>query len=194
VTEGGVQVTKDGIAMTWTDGHKSFFEANFLERHAFPTKLAESHHDHCIMHEAWTNKSISECRDLFIPYETIHSAEGLVKAIIQLSKYGLLFVSGVSNKETSNNACELRVLAEIFGEIRPTFYGPLWDVINVRNSKNIGYTNLALGLHVDLLCVAPSRIKRLPTHRVYVDISNIHRDIKSSTVFATALLEEPQFL
>lgn len=154
VTEGGVQVTKDGIAITWTDGHKSFFDTNFLERYASPTKLAESHHDHCIMHEAWTNKSISESRDLFIPYETINNAEGLVKAITQLCKYGLLFVSGVSNKETSNNACELRALAEKFGEIRRTFYGPLWDVINVRNSKNIAYTNLELGLHMDLLCVA----------------------------------------
>lgn len=151
VTEGGVQVTKNGIAITWTDGHKSFFHANFLERHAFPTKLAESHHDHCIVHEAWTNESISESRDLFIPYDTINSPEGLVKAITQLSKYGLLFVSGVTNKETSNNACELRVLAEKFGEIRPTFYGPLWDVINVRNSRNIAYTNLDLGLHMDLL-------------------------------------------
>ena len=115
------------------------------------------------MHEAWTNKSISESRDLFIPYETINNPEGLIKAITQLCKYGLLFVSGVSNKETSNNACELRALAEKFGEIRRTFYGPLWDVINVRNSKNIAYTNLELGLHMDLLCVAPFRIKRLPT-------------------------------
>lgn len=47
--------------------------------------------------------------------------------------------------------CELRKLAETFSNIRETFYGQVWDVVNVRNSRNIAYTNLDLGLHMDLL-------------------------------------------
>ena len=73
----------------------------------------------------------------------------------QLAQYGLLFVTGVPHDATSNDACESRHLAELFGELRETFYGRLWDVINVRNSTNIAYTNLNLDLHMDLLYVFP---------------------------------------
>jgi len=76
---------------------------------------------------------------------------GLLAAITQLSQFGLLFVTDVPNIETSSQACEVRKLAQLFGEIRDTFYGELWDVKNIRNSKNIALTNLDLGLHMDLL-------------------------------------------
>lgn len=37
------------------------------------------------------------------------------------------------------------------GEIRHTFYGPLWDVRSLgSSSRNIAYTNVDLGLHMDL--------------------------------------------
>jgi len=75
----------------------------------------------------------------------------MLTAIMQLERYGLAFVTGVPTHETSTETCELRKLAEMFGEIRNTFYGELWDVKNIRNSRNIAYTNLDLGLHMDLL-------------------------------------------
>jgi gamma-butyrobetaine dioxygenase len=75
---------------------------------------------------------------------------GLLSAVNQLSSYGLIFVTGVSNSETSDESCELRKLAEYFGKIRHTFYSQVWDVKDVRNSHNIAYTNLDLGLHMDL--------------------------------------------
>jgi hypothetical protein len=57
----------------------------------------------------------------------------------------------VPNEDTVDATCELRKLAETFSNIRETFYGQVWDVVNVRNSRNIAYTNLDLGLHMDLL-------------------------------------------
>ncbi|KAF8960943.1 gamma-butyrobetaine hydroxylase [Flammula alnicola] len=149
--EEGVKVTPTGIDITWTDGHQSTFDHDFLARHASSATLTEWHYDQHIAEKAWTNKSISELPNLFIPYERINTPAGLVEGITQLAQYGLLFVSGVPNQETSNETCELRTLAERFGEIRPTFYGLLWDVVNLRNSKNIAYTNLDLGLHMDIL-------------------------------------------
>jgi gamma-butyrobetaine dioxygenase len=74
-------------------------------------------------------------------------------AITQLTQLGLLFITGVPSAESSNQTCELRTLAQLFGEIRNTFYGDVWDVKNIRNSRNIAYTNLDLGLHMDLLYV-----------------------------------------
>ena len=151
---GGVKVTSNGIDIDWNDGHKSSFDRTFLERHASTSNLMEWHLDHHLKEETWTHSSISSNLSKFsIPYNNVlNTSSGLVQAITQLSKYGLVFISGVPNQETSNETCELRTLAERFGEIRTTFYGPLWDVVNGNNDgKNIAYTNLELGLHMDLL-------------------------------------------
>ena len=152
---GGVKVTSNRIDIDWNDGHKSSFDQTFLKRHASISKLMEWHLDHHLKEETWTHSSISSnlSPKFFIPYDNVlNTSSGLVQAITQLSKYGLLFISGVPNQETSHEACELRTLAERFGEIRTTFYGPLWDVVNGNNNgKNIAYTNLELGLHMDLL-------------------------------------------
>jgi hypothetical protein len=90
-----------------------------------------------------------------MPYKSLHTPSGLLAGINQLSQLGLLVVTGVPNVESSIQTCELRKLAQLFGEIRDTFYGELWDVRNVRNARNIAYTNLDLGLHMDLLYAPP---------------------------------------
>ena len=180
---GGVKVTSNGIDINWNDGHKSSFDQKFLERHSSTSKLMEWHLDHHLKEETWTRSSISNLSNLFIPYNIVlNTSSGLVQAITQLSKYGLLFISGVPNQETSNEACELRTLAERLGEIRTTFYGPLWDVVNGNNDgKNIAYTNLELGLHMDLLygvCLSFSCLSCLPGSFYKIDTSNIHLDTK----------------
>jgi gamma-butyrobetaine dioxygenase len=147
----GVKITSDGVEIVWRDGHQSFFDKEFLARHAQPEKIAEWHHDTHIVEEAWMRPSVSRAPNLFIEYASLSTPRGLVDAITQLARYGLMFIRGVPTNETSMEKCELRVLAERFGEIRPTFYGLMWDVVNLRNSKNIAYTNLDLGLHMDLL-------------------------------------------
>jgi len=149
--ESGVQVTNDGLEITWNDGRKSLFKKHWLERFASPTGSDRFHKDDTLKEEGWTRSSISST-PLFIPYQEILSSnENLLKAMEQLCRYGLLFIPGVPNEETSNEKCELQKLAEIFGELRKTFYGLLWDVVNLKDSKNIAYTNLDLGLHMDLL-------------------------------------------
>lgn len=76
-----------------------------------------------------------------------------------LLQEGLVFVTGLPTEvkgsalEPGPNSPELARLASIFGEIRHTFYGSLWDVRSLPSavSKNIAYTNVDLGLHMDLL-------------------------------------------
>ena len=162
----GVKVTSDGINIDWNDGHKSSFDQTFLERHASTSKLMEWHLDRNLTEETWTRSSISNLSNLFIPYNVLNTSSGLIQAITQLSKYGLLFISGVPTQETSHETCQVRTLAEQFGEIRSTFYGPLWDVVNGNNDgKNIAYTNLELGLHMDLLYIFSPLISVLPLMR-----------------------------
>ncbi|KAJ1021142.1 hypothetical protein NDA16_003928 [Ustilago loliicola] len=68
---------------------------------------------------------------------------------------GFAFVTRLPTDTTSTEAgpesARLRDLAETMGELRNTFYGLLWDVQSKADARNIAYTNLDLGLHMDLL-------------------------------------------
>jgi len=152
-TPDGIRVTDEGLYVEWMTGHRSYYAAPFLERHSSPSKLSVAHKD--LPRILWDVPFISKASNIFLPYKSLQTPSGLLAAMTQLSQVGLLFVTGVPNTESSNQTCELRTLAQLFGEIRDTFYGELWDVKNVRNSRNIAYTNLDLGLHMDLLYVLP---------------------------------------
>ncbi|CEH12734.1 related to cox10-farnesyl transferase [Ceraceosorus bombacis] len=74
-----------------------------------------------------------------------------------LMRDGLAFVTGLpidttgSQPRADGDSCSLARLAETLGEIRHTFYGPLWDVRSLGSgSRNIAYTNVDLGFHMDL--------------------------------------------
>ncbi|KAG2159257.1 uncharacterized protein EDB93DRAFT_1217904 [Suillus bovinus] len=145
----GVTFQDSGIHVEWVDNHKSFYEHSFLERYSSSPRLSSFHKD--MQPISWNVSTISQVPDLYMSYEAINKPSQLLSAITQLTRYGLLFVTGVPNTEHTNKTCELRKLANMFGELRETFYGELWDVKNIRNSKNIAYTNLDLGMHMDLL-------------------------------------------
>jgi len=71
-------------------------------------------------------------------------------------------VTDVPTEETSDEHCEVKRLAERFGEIRETLYGKIWNVRSYVGSKNIAFTDLHLGLHMD---IALAILHSLPLHR-----------------------------
>lgn len=145
----------DGIEVKWdaTDHemHISFYSLDFLKRHSTSTNLDAFHKD--VAAEPWTSAGYAKLArdDLFVPYADLSNTDTLLSIYTRLVRHGLVFLRDVPNIHTSDKECELRVLATTLGEIRKTFYGETWDVRSVRNSKNIAYTNLDLGLHMDLL-------------------------------------------
>lgn len=146
-----LRVTEEGVHVSWGPEHESFYPTEFLERYSSHEKLHAFHRD--VDPVSWDSSGISSSSELFIEYEQLSNPTGLLSALNHLTRYGLLLVTGVPTEKTSNEECEARHLAKHFSELRETFYGPLWDVVNVRDSKNIAYTNLDLGLHMDLLYV-----------------------------------------
>ncbi|KAI0733312.1 Clavaminate synthase-like protein [Fomitopsis betulina] len=164
----GISVAKGGVEITWVTGHVSHYPDSFLELYSSPKKLHAFHRD--VDARPWDKAAIQSVSNLFLPYASLQAPAGLLAAITQLMLYGLLFVTNVPTEGTTNDACELRTLATRFGEIRETFYGQTWDVKNVPNSKNIAYTNVDLGLHMDLLYFAhPPRFQILHCLRNRVD-------------------------
>ncbi|KAN0133051.1 Clavaminate synthase-like protein [Lactarius tabidus] len=148
-----VESTTDGVHIAWsdTDRHRSFFPHSFLATHASPAALHSFHQD--VPVAPWPTPSallaISD-KDLDVQYSDLKTPRGLLRAITQLQRTGLLFLRGVPHAETSDAGCELRRLVARFAELRDTFYGATWDVKDIVDSRNIAYTSLYLGLHMDL--------------------------------------------
>ncbi len=147
----------DGLQIDWEpfDGHAehtSFYSSDFLRRHASPANLMEFHKE--VSAQRWTSQHFASRPDpeLSFAYPALLTdPHALHTAYTDLAKYGLIFIRNMPIERVSDADCELRALAQTFGMLRNTFYGETWDVKNLKNSKNIAYTNLDLGLHMDLL-------------------------------------------
>lgn len=154
-----VSMSDKGLKVIWpteeqSGTHESLYLPSFLEDHSSRERLFDFHLD--VMPAPWkAGRFAAMSREgLSIPYAALSEPSTLLLALKQLVSEGLVFFRDMPTAATSNESCELRVLASRFGELRRTFYGETWDVMNVQNSKNIAYTNLDLGFHMDLLCVA----------------------------------------
>ena len=97
-----------------------------------------------------------------IPWDAIRpqdTSDARTRALYSLTEAvvrdGFAFVTRLPTDTTSTEpgpeSARLRDLAETMGELRNTFYGLLWDVQSKADARNIAYTNLDLGLHMDLL-------------------------------------------
>ena len=148
-----IETVNDGVHISWAtaDRHRSFFPKAFLTAHASPTALHSFHND--VPAALWPTASAlfsASGGDLEIPYGDLAKSRGLLRAITQLQRTGLLILRGVPCDDTSDEGCEIRKVAAHFAEVRGSFYGEVWNVKNVVESRNIAYTNLFLGLHMDL--------------------------------------------
>ncbi|KAI8806400.1 hypothetical protein BJ742DRAFT_816719 [Cladochytrium replicatum] len=136
--------------------HTSRYDLNWLLKNSYdpaPPKGAD-----LTRPTFWSGKDFSE-KHIRIPYEQFNPASGvsphhvdandagLELALEQLQKYGLCFITNVPTDRVDR----MEEVVERFGPIRETFYQRSWDVKNDPNAKNIAYTAVELGLHMDLL-------------------------------------------
>ncbi|WVF66653.1 hypothetical protein IAT40_001394 [Kwoniella sp. CBS 6097] len=112
----------------------------------------------------WDHASITKSPNLRIPFSEVKTQKPQVmfKLLQQLQVYGLVVIDGVPTDLTGDEDCRLREVMGYIGEIRNTFYGETWNVKSVKQSKNVAYTDLDLGLHMDLLYFSsPPRFQAL---------------------------------
>ena len=90
-----------------------------------------------------------------VPYADFQQSDpALERTLAGLIRDGICIVTGVPTAEREgHDKPELRKLVERIGSLRRTWYGDLWDVKAEEGSLNIAYTNLDLGLHMDLTSV-----------------------------------------
>lgn len=157
-----------GICVHWpaSEGaakHSSFYSLPLLRRLNAGRTRGQSYIENELQRRLWTcDRLVKETSEtLWYDYAELHSgAPGerlqpsplmLHGVLEQLQRYGIAVVRGVPTQKTGDEECDLRELAESIGQLRNTFYGETWDVKNVPDAKNVAYTNLNLGLHMDLL-------------------------------------------
>ncbi|KAH7053036.1 Clavaminate synthase-like protein [Auriculariales sp. MPI-PUGE-AT-0066] len=134
-----VKLSNNALHVRWT-GHKmdSVYDRAFLKAYATPVGTREMHGDEHLTAQGWTAAQLEAKPARFVAYEDLRNdPERRLVAFEHLAQTGLLL--------TSNETCELRQLANVFGEIRHTFYGQTWNVVAKKGSTNIAYTSLSSG-------------------------------------------------
>jgi hypothetical protein len=101
--------------------------------------------------QSWTNEELRKRLQKIQYAEYAENDRALLATLGSLLRDGIAFVEGVHVEEKNGHHTELRRLVERISSVRGTWYGDLFDVKAERGSKNIAYTNLDLGLHMDLV-------------------------------------------
>lgn len=157
----GEQDGVQGLFVQWAD-HEGFYPLGLIRRLNAGRVRGQSYIENTLQRRLWDRETLMrDAKNFYTEYRDLHAGkageklearpEALLRLLEQLQVYGLAVVRGLPTNKTSNKECALRDLAENVGLLRNSFYGETWDVRNVPNSKNVAYTNLNLGLHVDLL-------------------------------------------
>ena len=142
--------TDNSIEIEWTTdflgtGHISRYSVDDIKRLVSNRASVRSRFDD-YNYVLW-DKAIMRKDVQFVPFdEYMKNDETLLFTLQQLVAYGLVFL-----KDVPSGPEVVAKIAERVGTIRHTFYGRTWDVKSVPNAKNIAYSPLNLGLHMDLL-------------------------------------------
>jgi alpha-ketoglutarate-dependent taurine dioxygenase len=134
----------------WPEGHQTALPLDFLrksveEEHAFKTKTYQAP-----QRIFWESRAMS--RDIqFLDYASyMRNDKTLYRALKALHTHGLVFLKNVPDTISTDSATSVKSICERIGNLRTTFYGETWDVRSVPDAKNVAYTHVFLGLHMDL--------------------------------------------
>ncbi|CCO34007.1 Gamma-butyrobetaine dioxygenase [Rhizoctonia solani AG-1 IB] len=153
-----ISLQSEGLAVSWAGDsekdsvHESQYPLSFLQRYAEPTgqSLHVSHFDNLLNRRPWDLSTLPA--PLFIQYEDF--LKDPLPGFVRTLRDGFMLLRGVPTEHTEYGhtaPSAVEPLAHMFGIVRETMYGRLWDVVSKKASTNIAFTNLKLDLHMDLM-------------------------------------------
>ncbi|WVQ82621.1 hypothetical protein IAT38_004753 [Cryptococcus sp. DSM 104549] len=147
-----------GLLVKWSESHTCHFDIPTL-RSMIGTDATPWSRRSPFLRQTWDASTISQT-DIRFTYNNLDTS--LLPLLKRLQSFGLVVISDVPTNPTGNVECKLREVMGKIGELRNTFYGETWNVKSMKQSKNVAYTSLDLGLHMDLLYFAsPPRFQAL---------------------------------
>ncbi|CAG8545466.1 8869_t:CDS:2 [Paraglomus occultum] len=147
-TDNGITIVWDKLLRKQSDDelfHQSTYEFSFL-KHYSSRNATISKRRNDLTQVVWDGALMKEKNIWVDCHEYMNSDKTLLAVLKQLWSYGLAFLYNVPTRDQ-----EIVKIVTRIGSLKNTFYGPTWDVKSVPGAKNIAYTNLELGLHMDLL-------------------------------------------
>ncbi|KAH0545035.1 hypothetical protein FGG08_000806 [Glutinoglossum americanum] len=162
--EGNLKLTWENDIPGYGDAHISEITPQFVRANEDLRRRIRGRYND--QRQILWDRGIMEENVKWIEYkEYVADDEKFFEALLQLSRYGLVFLKGVPDSERA-----IETIGNRIGPLRDTFYGRTWDVKSVPNAKNIAYvqwfplerllltyaryTPHNLGLHMDLLYFA----------------------------------------
>ncbi|RKZ51330.1 MAG: hypothetical protein DRR16_05475 [Candidatus Parabeggiatoa sp. nov. 3] len=151
-----IQAIEDGqIKIVWADGHVSHFSPRWLRTHCYSASERAKRAKELPSRKLWTAELMATLPEA--SYSDISTNDSaLQKWLTMIRDYGFALLHDVPT--TSGT---IKQVVELFGYIRETNYGKIFDVKSTANPINVAYTDLAIGPHTD----NPYR-NPVPTHQL----------------------------
>lgn len=93
------------------------------------------------------DKTAMTANQHWVSYEKyMNDEKAFRRAMHYLAMMGIIFVKDIPDSREM-----VEKIATRMGPLRNTFYGMTWDVRSVPQAKNVAYTNVFLGFHMDLM-------------------------------------------
>jgi gamma-butyrobetaine dioxygenase len=129
------------LEITWQNGHHSCYDLQWLER----WHRGEKHGDLAIRaRKPWCSDHYPGMARFLYP-DLIANPSSVADWAEAMLDDGIALVHGMPDVDGA-----LYSLCELFGRVRPSFSGYIFDVFSKANPENLAYTSKALELHTDL--------------------------------------------
>ena len=150
ITPTNIQWDGKQLQVQWKDdidgfngSHVSKYQRDFLK---FPGSNSLDDTSQRRQRYLWDGPQMEKLQHWLSYEDYMHDDAKFAVAMRHLSELGLIFVRGIPDSRD-----EVEKIATRIGPLRNTFYGPTWDVRSVPKAKNVAYTNVFLGFHMDLM-------------------------------------------
>lgn len=142
-----VKVANDKMTISWSDGHLSEYNFEWLKEHSFHLHSQESWLSsmYRLPRKTWTAKSFENILSRYKFHDVLKSDAVLYKWLVSLATFGVSIIEDAPAKTTS-----VRLLAERVAFIRKTHYGEEFSVRAKPGTTNVAYLSANLQLHTDL--------------------------------------------
>jgi alpha-ketoglutarate-dependent taurine dioxygenase len=140
---------KDDIT-DWPEGHQTALSLDFLRKSLEQEQDFKAKKHESLRRTFWENRTISSDISFLDYHSYMRNDKTLFRALKALHTHGLVFLKNVPDTIATNSATSVKSICQRIGNLRTTFYGETWDVRSVPDAKNVAYTHVFLGLHMDL--------------------------------------------
>ena len=128
----------DELQITWSDGHRSTYPTHFLSHHAYDGSAP-----HKTNQRLWTGASLLPLN--YHDYEAVRTEPDALKAWLkEVEVYGFGLLKNVPQVER-----QIFKVVDLFGYLRNTNYGALFEVRAEEAPVNLAFTPEPLSVHTD---------------------------------------------